>query len=91
MNDIFARQVVSRGYFRLPCRLLVSLNLHDLRAFITEAEPGKRVDAVVYTVMKRLKASEQRGVSGIDDCVAFKRGDVALLQINITFDGRKIN
>ena len=82
VDHIFARQVISGCNLRLSCRLLVTLHLHKLITGVTELYARVGVDGVVDAAVTGIEAAEHLRVGGVDDGVAFQRGDVTLPEID---------
>ncbi len=85
VDHVTARQIVSVCDLCLSGRFFMALRLYNLSAFISQADAGERVDAVVDAEMTRLHTSEHAGIGRIDDRAAFYRGDVALPEENAVF------
>ena len=80
VNHVSAREVERGRDLCLSCRFLESLLLHDSSADIAKLNSGIGMDAVVDAVVAGLIASGHVGIGGVDDGVAGKRRDVALLE-----------
>ena len=89
VEDIPARQVECRRDLRLSRRLLMPLFCHQLRTGKAELHACIGVNGIVDAPVIRAKAAEHLTVCGVDDSVAFQRGNVALPQVNIGLDGRE--
>ena len=87
MNNMIAWQIVRKSQLRLSHRFFKALFLHYISTFQPQADPRKRVDTVINTIVAWLIAACHSAVCGIDNSTAFQRGNVALPQINIALSG----
>ena len=90
VDHVLARQVISRRDLRLTCRLLMPLRLHQLITGVAELYARIGMDSVVDTSVTGTEAAEHLRIGGIDDCVAFQRGNIALPKIDTLLHGQKI-
>ena len=55
---------------------------HQFGAFVTQLKTCGAMDGIVDTVMPWYKATQHLTVSGIDDCIRFKTGNVPVVKSN---------
>ena len=90
VEHISARQIERRSDLSLPCRLLMALCFHYIRAGIAELHSRICMNAVVDAVVTRLVAACHAAVRGVYYSVASESGDVALPKVYALTDRLQI-
>ena len=85
VDHVTARQIVSVCDLCLSGRFFMTLRLYDPGAFISQADTGECMDAVIDAEMARLPTAGHTGIGCVDDRAASHRGDVAFPEENAVF------